>query len=102
MEKQGKIEGFKEKEAPANEIPIVEWSLDKEDLEKIKAILDLEQRTINEVGQIQLQLSSSIERAKAFRKNREELCVEFETKYNVPKGTNWIVDFEKKALIKRS
>ena len=48
------------------------------------------------------QMAGAVRRADLCKKDREQTCVDLEKKKDIPKGTVWIVDFEKKVLKKRS
>jgi hypothetical protein len=101
------VEGFKSPEAKeiqkkAEAAKEVSWPLSEEDLGLLNIKLEVEKRTLMDVAYLQLQLTEVVRRAEAIRKDREEACVKLEEKLGIPKGTAWILDYEKKALVKRA
>jgi len=75
------------------------WSLSKEDLDLLNIKLEIEKRTMLDVAFAQIQLTELTRRAESIRKEREEACVKLEEKLGIPKGTAWILDYEKKAIV---
>jgi len=103
------VEGFKspeakeiqKKAAAAAKETETSCPVTEEDLGLLNAKLEVEKRTLMDVAYLQLQLTEVVRRAEAIRKDREEACVKLEEKLGIPKGTAWILDYEKKALVKR-
>ena len=106
--KDDKIQGFEKAKAEAVQVEKVvgnasqkEWKLSDEDIARIRAKLEEEQKTIMTLGHLQLQMGDAARRANLAKKEREQICVELEKKLEIPKGTVWVVDFEKKVIRKR-
>ena len=96
------IQGFEKKDvAKVTETTQDSWDVTPEDIGLIKMRLEVEQRAMMDISYLQIQLSETVERAKAARKDREQTCIDMEKKLSIPAGTAWVVDFDKKALVKR-